>query len=74
MDGTVIRILGRERVTVITFTLDTTRIFQMLDVVLFGALGKYATGLSTLDEEHSAAAFMIKIEPDFKQATVKINI
>jgi hypothetical protein len=33
----------------------------MLDAILFGALKKYATGLSKLDEEQSAAAFIIKV-------------
>jgi hypothetical protein len=33
------------RVRVITFTPNTTHVFQMLDVVLFGALKKRASGL-----------------------------
>jgi hypothetical protein len=46
----------------------------MLDVVLFGALKKHAIGLSTLDEEQSAAAFIIKVDHNFKQTMVKANI
>jgi hypothetical protein len=46
----------------------------MLDVVLFGALKKHATGLETLDEEQLAAAFLLNIYHDFKQTMVEINI
>jgi hypothetical protein len=45
----------------------------MLDVVLFGALTKHVTGLSTVDEDQSAAAFIIKVYHDFKQTTVEVN-
>jgi hypothetical protein len=41
-------------------------IFQILDVVLFGALKKYATGLETLDEESQAIAFLFKVHRDFE--------
>jgi hypothetical protein len=46
----------------------------MLDVMLFSALKKYAPGLSTLDEEQSVTAFIIKVYHDFKQKMVEINI
>jgi hypothetical protein len=46
----------------------------MLDVVLFGALKKHATGLSTLGKEQSAPAFIIKVYHDFKQTMVEVNI
>jgi hypothetical protein len=62
----VIAVLTLERVRVITFTNDTTHVFQILDIVLLFALEKHATDLSTLDEEHSAAAFIIKVSHDFK--------
>jgi hypothetical protein len=39
------------RVRIITFTTDTTQIFQMLDVILFGVLKRHATGLKSLAEE-----------------------
>jgi hypothetical protein len=68
MGDAVIVILTRERVRVIT------HIFQIFDVVLFGALKKHATGLSTLDEEQPAAAFIIKIDYNFKQTMVEVNI
>jgi hypothetical protein len=46
----------------------------MLDVVLFGILKKHATGLSMLDEEQPAAAFIIKVYHDLKQTMVEVNI
>jgi hypothetical protein len=46
----------------------------MLDVVLFGALEKHAIGFNTLDEEQSAAAFIIKVYHDFKQTMAEANI
>jgi hypothetical protein len=46
----------------------------MLDVMLFNALKKHATGLETLDEEQPAAAFLLKVYHDFKQTMVEINI
>jgi hypothetical protein len=74
MSDTVIAILTREHVRVIIFTLHTTHIFQVLDLVLFGALKKRSTRLSTLDEEQQAAAFIIKVYHDFKQTMVEVNI
>jgi hypothetical protein len=62
----VIALLTSVRVRVITFAPHTTHIFQMLDVVLFGAMKKHATGLETLDEEQSAIAFLLKVYHDFK--------
>jgi hypothetical protein len=38
----------------------------MLDVMLFGALKKYAASLETLDEESCAAAFLFKVYRNFK--------
>jgi hypothetical protein len=62
----VIAVLTRERVRVITFASHITHIFQILDMVLFGTLKKHATGVSTLDEEQPAAAFIIMVYHDFK--------
>jgi hypothetical protein len=66
MGDAVIAILTRAHVRVITFAPHTTHIFQVLDLVLFRALKKRSTRLSTLDEEQSAAAFIIKVYHDFK--------
>jgi hypothetical protein len=45
----------------------------MLDVVIFGALMKHATGLETLDDEQSAAAFLLKVYHNFKQTIIEVN-
>jgi hypothetical protein len=45
----------------------------MVDVVVFGALKKYASGLETLDEESRAAAFLLKVYRDLKSTTVAIS-
>jgi hypothetical protein len=52
MPDDLIAILTREGVRVVIFATDMTQIFQILDMVPFGALKKYATGLETLDEGH----------------------
>jgi hypothetical protein len=46
----------------------------MLDVVLFGALKKHATGLEMLNEESGTVAFIFKLYRDFKQTIVDVNI
>jgi hypothetical protein len=53
---------------------DTTHIFQMLDVMLFSAMKKHGPGLEMLDEESRAAAFLLKVDRDFKQTMVEVNI
>jgi hypothetical protein len=74
MTDAVMTILTREHVKVITFATHTIHIFQVLDLVLFGALEKRATRLSTLDEEQSAAVFIIRVYHDFRQTMVEVNI
>jgi hypothetical protein len=66
--------LTRERVRIVTFASDTAQIFQMLDMVLFGALKKHHTGLGTLDEEQPAATFLLRVYRNFKQMIVEVNI
>jgi hypothetical protein len=46
----------------------------MLDVLLFGALTKHATGLAMLDEKQPAAPFVVKVYHDLKQTMVEFNI
>jgi hypothetical protein len=70
----VVAILTHARVQIITFASYTTHIFQMLDIVLSGALKKYANGLKMFDEEQSAAAFLLKVYHDFKQTIIEVNI
>jgi hypothetical protein len=48
------------------FAFHTIHIFKMLNMVLFSALKKHATGLDTLDEESRATAFLLKVYRDFK--------
>jgi hypothetical protein len=62
------------RMGIITFAPHTTQIFQMLDIVLFGAFKKLATGLKSLDEEEPAGAFLLKVYHDFKQTMGEANI
>jgi hypothetical protein len=51
-----------------------THIFQMLDIVLFGALKKHASGLETWNKESDTVAFIIRPYHDFKQTMVEVNI
>jgi hypothetical protein len=74
MGDAVIAVLTRENVRVITFAPHTTHIFQVLDIVLFGALKKHSARLSTLDVEQPAAALIIKVYHDFKQTMIEVNI
>jgi hypothetical protein len=74
MSDDVIAILTPVRVKIITFTSHMTHIFQMLDVVLSGALKKHATGLETSDEEQLIAAFLLNVYHDLKQTMIEVNI
>jgi hypothetical protein len=74
MGNAIIAVLTREHVRVITFATDTTHIFQVLDLALFTALKKRAPRLSTLDEEQSAAEFVIRAYHDFRQIMAEVNI
>jgi hypothetical protein len=74
MPDNVIAILIREQMRILIFTIHIIQIFKMFDVVLFGALKKYATGLEKLDEESRATAFILKIYRNFKEMMVEINI
>jgi hypothetical protein len=70
----VVAVLTNARVPIITFAPHTTHIFQMLDVVIFGALKKHANGLKMFDEEQPAAAFLLRVYRDFKQTMIEVNI
>jgi hypothetical protein len=69
-----VAILARVPVRIIKFASDTTHIFQVRDVARVSALNKHATGLETLDEEQSAASFLLKVHHDFTQTTIEVNI
>jgi hypothetical protein len=62
----VVAILTNVRVRIIIFAPHTTHVFHMLDVVLFDALKKGASGLEMWNEESGIAAFIIKLYHDFK--------
>jgi hypothetical protein len=70
----IVAVLTHARMRIITFTIYTTHIFQMLDVVLFGALKKHANNIKIFDEEQPAAAFLLKVYHDFKQTKIEINL
>jgi hypothetical protein len=74
MADDIIALLTSLRVRIITFTPHTTNIFQVLDVVLFGAMKKHDTGLKDLDETLPAAAFLLRVYHDFKQTVIEVNI
>jgi hypothetical protein len=74
MSDDIVTVLTRVRMRIITFASHTTHIFQMLDVVLFGALKKHPTGLEMLDDEQSTSAFLLKVYHDFKQTIAEVNI
>jgi hypothetical protein len=66
MPDDVIAMLTRVRVRIVIFVIHTTYIFQVLGMMLSGALKKHATNLETLDAESRAAAFVLKVYRDFK--------
>jgi hypothetical protein len=70
----IVAVLTRARVPIIAFAPHKTHIFRVLDVILFGALKKRATGLETLDEEQPAAEFLLSVYYDFKQTMIEVNI
>jgi hypothetical protein len=74
MSNDFVAVLTSVQVRITTFALHTTDIFQMLAVVLFGALKKHATRLGTLDEREPATAFLLNVYHDFKQTMVEVNI
>jgi hypothetical protein len=70
----LVAVLTNARVRVIAFAPHTTHVFQVLDVVLFGALKKRASGLEMWNEESGTVAFIIRLYDDFKQTLVEVNI
>jgi hypothetical protein len=74
MSDDIIAILIREQVRIVTSAIHATQIFQMLDVMLFSALGKHATCLETLDEESRVTAFLLTVHRDFHHTMVEVTI
>jgi hypothetical protein len=74
MADEVVALLTNLRVRIITFSPHTTHIFQVLAVVLFGAMKKHDTCLKDLDETFPAAAFPIRVYHNFKQTVIEVNV
>jgi hypothetical protein len=74
MADEIVAVLTSLRVPIMTFAPRTTQIFQVLDVVLFGAMKKHDTRLRDLDETLPAVAFLIVVYHDFKQIVIEVNI
>jgi hypothetical protein len=70
----IVAVLTNARIRNIILAPNTTHAFQMLDVVLFSALKKRASGLEMWNEESGNVAFIIKCYHDFKQTVVEVNI
>jgi hypothetical protein len=70
----VVAVLTEARVRIITFAPHTTQIFQVLDLVLFGALKRRANGLRAFEEEQPIVAFLFRVYRDFKQTMIEVNI
>jgi hypothetical protein len=70
----VIAILTEARFRIITLAPHTTQIFQVLDLVLFGALKKRANRLRAFDDEQPRVAFLLRVYRDFKQTVIEVNI
>jgi hypothetical protein len=70
----IVAVLTNSRVRVITFSSHTTHVFQMLYIMLFGALKKRASGLEMWNGESGTVAFIIMLYHDFKHRMVEANI
>jgi hypothetical protein len=70
----VIHLLTEARVRVMTFALNTTQIFQVLDVTLFCVLKRRPRYELPFEDEKETVKFVMKVYHDFKQITVETNI
>jgi hypothetical protein len=70
----IVAVLTEARVRIITFATHTTQIFQVLDLVLFGALKRHANSLKAFEEKQPTVAFLLKVYRDFKQTMIEVNI
>jgi hypothetical protein len=69
----IIGLLAKARVRVITFAPHTTKIFQVLDVTLFGALKRRLGYKFPFEDEKETVKFIMKVYHDFKQTMVEPN-
>ena len=73
-DPEILEILAKNRVIVITFPPHTSNIFQMLDLVIFGALKNVKKGLTPKETLNEVAALTEKIFRAYEQVTTSTNV
>jgi hypothetical protein len=74
MSDDVISLLTEARVPVTTLAPNTTQIFQVLDVALFGVLKPRPRYQLPFEDEKEIVEFIMKVYHDFKQTMVESNI
>jgi hypothetical protein len=70
----MIHLLTETRVRVITFALDTTQIFQVLNVTLLSVLKRRPRYELPFEDEEETVKCIMKVYHDFKQTIVEPNI
>jgi hypothetical protein len=70
----VMGILTEARVRVIIFALNTTQIFHILDLTLFGVLKHQPRYDLPFDDDTATVKFIMKVYSDFKKTMVEPNI
>jgi hypothetical protein len=70
----IIGLLTPAGVRVITFAPQTTQIFQVLHVNLFGVLKRRLGYKLPFEEEKETVGFIMRVYHDFKQIMVESNI
>jgi hypothetical protein len=70
----IIGLLTKAQIRVITFALHATRIFQILDVTVFGVLKRRVGDKLPFEDEKEIVEFIMKGYRDFKQTMEEPNI
>jgi hypothetical protein len=70
----VIRILTEVRVRVITFAPHTTKLFQVLDLTVFGVLKRCPRYELLFDDHNATVKVITKVYHDFTQTMTRSNI
>ena len=73
-DPEILKILADNRVIVITFPPHTSNLFQMLDLVIFGALKNVKKGLTSKKTLNDVAALAEKVFRAYEQVTTSTNV
>jgi hypothetical protein len=71
--GDMVALLMEERVCIITFAPNTTKIFQVFDVTLFDALTRHPKCELAFGREDVTVSFLRTVYHGFKQITVDFN-